>query len=141
MAKRLVKWTASKGVLTAEHLELNNEKQTFDLHLLYPEYDEWNKAQQGVAKNGVKQRLVDKTTDSQGTKLTPAERRDSMAEFWTMLTVEGIYTKAAVSQGPSASLKPIVKNALDKGWSAKDIAEFVGKPVGIIQGIVDELNA
>jgi len=95
MAKRLVTWTASKGVLTATHLKLNDEKTEYDLHLLFPDYDSYNKAQQGIVKNGVKQRLVDKTTDAQGNKLTPAERMDSMNEFWEWLTVEGVYSKSS----------------------------------------------
>ena len=95
MAKRNVTWKASKGILTATHLLLNNLEQVFDLHLLFPLYDEYNKGQQGVIKNGVKQRVVDKTTDSQGQKLSPQERYDSMAEFWEWMTVEGIYSKTS----------------------------------------------
>ena len=111
MAERYVTWTATKGVLTATHKRLDDKEQVFDCHLLFPDYDSYNKAQQGVIKNGIKQRLVDKTTDAQGNKLTPQERYESMDEFWTWMTVEGIYSKASEKMTTAKKVKEAKEKA------------------------------
>jgi hypothetical protein len=95
MAKRNVTWTVSKGVLTATHVQLGNVTTSYDLHELFPDYDDFDNAQKGTIKNGVKQRLVDKTTDAQKVKLTPQERLDWMNDTWILMTVERVYKRTA----------------------------------------------
>ena len=137
MAKRLIKWTVDKGVLSAEHIGLD-KVQAFDIRELFPDYGQLDHAQRGIIKNGIKQRLADKTTDSQGQKLSQEEKIAWMKEQWELMTVERKYKEeTAAIRGPSVSIKPLIMKLVEKGWSTKDIAEFIGKPLAIVQGIID----
>lgn len=114
MAKRNVIWTVSKGVLIATHVQLGNVTTSYDLHELFPDYDDFDNAQKGTIKNGVKQRLVDKTTDAQKVKLTPQERLDWMNDTWILMTVERVYKRTAEEKQTLAKkLKEVKETATE----------------------------
>jgi hypothetical protein len=64
---------------------------TFDLELLFPEFNEYDEAQQRTISYGVQQNLADKTARTKDTKLTVQERVDVMKKRYDILVVERIW--------------------------------------------------
>lgn len=85
MAKKTMKWTLDKGILTCEHTD-GDFSQTFDLTDLWSEFEKWNEVQSKAGAYGVKQKLADHCAQSADAKYTPDERRDRMADLWARLT-------------------------------------------------------
>lgn len=107
--------------------------------ILFLEFNDMDKAQQGTIINGIKQKLDDSIARSKDMKLTEVEKREVQEALWERLSVERKWSipKAATGpRGPSVNLSVIIPALQAAGFDNKKIAKTIEKPLSVVEAFI-----
>jgi len=136
MAKNWIYSNEAKGILTRSYKE-ETSSLVMELIELYPEFMDFDDAQEMAIVNGIKQKLDDAIARSKDMTLSEEEKREIQETIWLRMSIERKYnTEGKKEKGKQVPLNKAVLALREAGLSAEAIAQTFGKTVEDIQAII-----
>ena len=111
-----ISWNLVDNNLT---MHLGNVTEKFDLSVIFPDFDGFNRVQKMTVKNGVAQKLGDKIARKKGETLSPDEKIAAIKATWKQLikgewNTKGISSKVELNQAKEKAQKLMKKGLLSE---------------------------